>query len=114
VDHLHSSLLVVLGHQKCGAVNAACSGEKMPSPNLQAIVDKIEPAVAQARSHAKGDQVVEAATKENVQQSAKDVLANSAILSEAVHSGKLHVVEAEYSFDSGKVVRLDSSSSAQN
>lgn len=34
-------LLVVLGHQKCGAVNAACSGEKMPSPNLQAIVDKI-------------------------------------------------------------------------
>ena len=114
VDHLHSSLLVVLGHQKCGAVNAACSGEKMPSPNLQAIVDKIEPAVAQARSHAKGDQVVEAAIKENVQQSAKDVLTNSAVLSQAVHSGKLPVVEAEYSFDSGKVVRLDSSSSAQN
>ena len=74
-------------------------------------MDKIEPPVAQARSHAKGDQVVEAAIKENVRQSAKDVLANSAILSQAVHSGKR---EAEYSFDSGKVVRLDSSSSAQN
>jgi carbonic anhydrase len=86
----------------------------MPSRNLQAIVDKIEPAVAQARSHAKGDQVVEAAIKENVHQSAKDVLANSAILSEAVHSGKLQGVEAKYSFHSGRVVRLDSSSSAQN
>jgi hypothetical protein len=64
-------LFVVLGHQKWGAVNAVCSGEKMPSPNLQAIVDKIEPAVAQARSHAKGDQVVEAAIEENVRQTPK-------------------------------------------
>jgi carbonic anhydrase len=54
------------------------------------------------------------AIKENVHQSAKDVLANSAILSEAVHSGNLQVVEAEYSFDSSRIVRLDSSSSAQN
>jgi carbonic anhydrase len=44
------------------------------------------------------------AIKENVHQSVKDVLANSAILSEAVHSGKLQVVEAKYSFDSGRVV----------
>ncbi len=43
VDHIHSSVLVVLGHQKCGAVIAACSGEKMPSQNLDAIVDKIAP-----------------------------------------------------------------------
>jgi carbonic anhydrase len=107
VEHLHSSLLVVLGHQKCGAVNAACSGEKMPSANLQAIVDKIDPAVALANSHAKADDLVEAAIKENVHQSAKDVLANSAILREAVDSGKLRVVEAEYELDTGKVSRLD-------
>jgi carbonic anhydrase len=109
VEHLHSSLLVVLGHQKCGAVNAACSGEKMPSANLQAIVDKIDPAVALAKSHAKADDLVEAAIKENVHQSAKDVLANSAILREAVDSGKLRVVEAEYELDTGKVSRLDTS-----
>jgi carbonic anhydrase len=109
VEHLHSSLLVVLGHQKCGAVNAACSGEKMPSANLQAIVDTIDPAVALAKSHAKADDLVEAAIKENVHQSAKDVLANSAILREAVDSGKLRVVEAEYELDTGKVSRLDTS-----
>jgi carbonic anhydrase len=109
VDHIHSPLLVVLGHQKCGAVNAACSGEKMPSANLQAIVDKIDPAVARAKSHAKPDDLVEAAVKENVHQSAQDLLANSAIIREAVASGKLRVVEAEYSLDTGKVTRLDTS-----
>jgi len=37
VEHLGSSVLVVLGHTRCGAVTAACSKEKMPTPNLQAI-----------------------------------------------------------------------------
>ena len=41
VEHLGSSVLVVMGHTKCGAVTAACSGEKMPSASLQTIVDKI-------------------------------------------------------------------------
>jgi carbonic anhydrase len=81
----------------------------MPSANLQAIVDKIAPAVAQAKSLAKSDELLEAAIKENVLQSAKDVLANSAILRGAVHPGKLQVIEAEYELDTGKVVRLDSS-----
>ncbi|MGA2982016.1 MAG: carbonic anhydrase [Terriglobales bacterium] len=75
-DHLHSPLLVVLGHQKCGAVSAACSGEKMPSRNLDAIMDKINPAVTQAKTYARADDLIESAIKENVHQSAKDVLAN--------------------------------------
>ncbi len=107
VDHLHSTVLVVLGHQKCGAVQAACSGENMPSKNLDAIVEKINPAVTQAKSYAKGDGLVEAAIRENVHQSAKDVLVNSAILREAVKAGKLKVIEAEYEFDTGKVARLE-------
>jgi len=114
VDHIHSPLLVVLGHTKCGAVTAACSGDKMPSPNLDAIVSKISPAVSQAKSYAKPDDLIEAAIKENVHQSAKDVQANSEIVRDAVKSGKLKVVEAEYQLDSGDVVRLDASKSGQN
>lgn len=114
VDHLHSPLLVVLGHQKCGAVSAACSGEKMPSPNLDAIVVKINPAVTQAKTYAKADDLVESAIKENVRQSAKDVLANSQIIRDAVKSGKLSVIEAEYELDSGQVVRLNAPASTQN
>jgi carbonic anhydrase len=114
VDHLHSTVLVVLGHQKCGAVAAACSGEKMPSRNLEAIVDKIDPAVTQAKTYAKGDDLLESAIKENVHQSAKDVLANSEILRDAVKAGKLTVVEAVYQLDSGAVVRLNPPASGQN
>jgi carbonic anhydrase len=114
VDHIHSPLLVVLGHQKCGAVTAACSGDKMPSVNLEAIVDKIDPAVAKAKSYAKSDELIESAIKENVHQSAKDLLANSAILRDAVKAGKLTIVEAEYQLSSGEVVRLNSPADGQN
>lgn len=114
VDHIHSPLLVVLGHQKCGAVSAACSGEKMPSPNLEAIVDKISPAVTQAKTYAKAEDLIDAAIKENVHQSAKDVQANSEIIRNAVKSGKLSVVEAEYQLDSGEVVRLNPPAQGQN
>jgi len=114
VDHFHSPVLVVLGHQKCGAVIAACAGGKMPSPNLEAIMNKIDPAVAQAKTYAKADDLVESAIKENVHQSAKDVLANSEILRNAVKSGKLTVIEAEYQFDSGEVQRLNAPSNTHN
>ncbi|MBZ5706004.1 MAG: carbonic anhydrase [Acidobacteriia bacterium] len=106
VEHLGSSVLVVLGHEKCGAVTAACSGGKMPSPNLQAIVDKINPAVIQASSYAKADALVEAAIEENIHQSAKDVLGNSEILRHALKEGKLTVIEAIYKLDTGEVTRL--------
>jgi carbonic anhydrase len=107
VEHLGSSVLVVLGHTKCGAVTAACSREKMPSSNLQAIVDKIDPAVLQAGKSRKGDALVEVAIKDNVHQSAKDVLANSEILRHFVEQGKLTVFEAEYQLDTGAVVQLN-------
>jgi carbonic anhydrase len=107
VEHLHSSLLVVLGHQKCGAVSAACSGEKMPSVNLDAIVEKIAPAVTRAKTYAKSDDLVESAIKENVHQSAHDLSANSEIIRHAVESGKLTIIEAEYELDTGRVVRLE-------
>jgi hypothetical protein len=42
------------------------------------------------------------------------VLANSEIIRDAVKSGKLGMVEAEYELDSGKVIRLNSPASAKN
>jgi carbonic anhydrase len=99
--------LVVLGHTKCGAVTAACSSEKMPTANLQAMVDQIDPAVKKVKGSATGDALIEAAIKENVHQSAMDVLAHSEVLRQAREQGKLTVIEAEHQLDSGEVVRLD-------
>ena len=45
VDHLGTPLVVVCGHSCCGAVTAACSGEKLPT-NIQAIAQYIEPAIS--------------------------------------------------------------------
>lgn len=107
VEHLGSSVLVVLGHTKCGAVTAACSREKMPSLNLQAIVDKIEPAVPKGERASATAEIIETAIKQNVHQSAKNVIAGSDILRHFVEQGKLTIIEAEYQLDTGKIVRLD-------
>jgi carbonic anhydrase len=106
-DHLGSTVLVVLRHTRCGAVSAACSGEKMPTANLQAMVDQINRAVKKVKSSATGDALIDAAGKENVHQSAMDVLGHSEVLRHAKEQGKLTVIEAEYQLDTGEVVRLD-------
>ena len=41
--HLDSTMIVVLGHQHCGAVEAACSGEPAESPNIEEMVSSIKP-----------------------------------------------------------------------
>jgi len=109
VEHLGASVLVIMGHEKCGAVTAACSGDKMPTSNLQAIVDKIAPAVTQAKANAKPDDLIEAAIKENVHNEAKELLAQSDVLRHAKEEGKLAIYETEYKLDTGEVVRLDNS-----
>jgi len=102
VEHLGSSLIVVLGHSDCGAVKAACTHETLPAPNLSAIGEKIRPACAKG-----GDKnAIQASVEQNVRKSAKDLLANSAILREFVHEGKVHIISAVYYLDTGEVVRL--------
>ena len=81
-------------------------GRKNADRKLTAIVDKISPAVAQAKTYAKPDGLLDAAIRENVHRSAADVLANSDVLRHAQQEGRLTVIEAVYELDSGEVVRL--------
>jgi carbonic anhydrase len=55
VDHLDSRMLVVLGHENCGAVSATLSGEAQPSDNLTALVKKIRPGVERLKDLVTGD-----------------------------------------------------------
>lgn len=107
VEHLHASVLVVLGHESCGAVAAALSGDKMPSSNLTAIVEKIRPAFEGSQSCALGSKGGEECIELNVSKSASDVLAKSAILRKAVEEGHLTVIRAVYHLDSGEVKKLN-------
>jgi carbonic anhydrase len=106
IEHLGASVLVVLGHEKCGAATAACSGEKVPSPNLEAILDQISPAVLKAKSYAQSDALVESSIRENVHLSATDILAHSDELRHSMKDGKPTIIEAIYKLDSGEVMRL--------
>jgi carbonic anhydrase len=101
VEHLGSKVIVVLGHQSCGAVTAACSGEKMPTVNLEAVVAPVAPSC----SANKGD--LTAAIKDHVHRSAQQLVAQSPVLKHEVEEGKLKVIEAYYELDTGKVIRLN-------
>jgi carbonic anhydrase len=102
VEHLGSSLIVVLGHSECGAVKAACSNETLPTPNLSAIDEKIRPACTKSSDKS----ATQASVEQNARKSGKDLLANSATLREFVRDGKVHIIVAVYYLDTGEVVRL--------
>jgi carbonic anhydrase len=106
LEHLHAKILVILGHESCGAVNAALSGEEMPTKNLQAIVDKIKPAFEDSKDCPIGTKINMTCVKENVEQSAKDILSNSAVIKKAEKEG-MTVIKAVYSLETGEVTRLE-------
>jgi carbonic anhydrase len=105
VEHLHTTTIVVLGHTSCGAVAAACSGDKAESANLAAVVEPIAPSCAAAKQGSATDLTL--AVKDHVHRSAQQLLASSDIIKSAVSRGEVSIIEAYYDLDTGKVARLD-------
>ncbi len=105
VEHLHTPLLVILGHQSCGAVTAATEGGA--EGNIESIMIEIEPAVEIARETNKtGSDLVEEAIDDNVELVIKNVLDRSHITKELVEEGKLAILGAKYSLETGEVAVL--------
>lgn len=102
-EHLHIPLLVVLGHQHCGAVTAAVEGGEAVG-HISALVNLLRPAVEKSRG-LPGD-AVENAVKANVEMVVKQLRTSTPILAGLVSQGKLRVVGAVYSLDTGKVTWL--------
>ncbi len=98
VAHCKSKLIVVMGHQSCGAVTAAVSGGDN-GYNLNHLLAHITPAIAASEDKTAINDVV----KTNARLTAKNMLSRSLILREAVEKGALKIVPAYYSLDSGKV-----------
>lgn len=99
-EHLGAPLIVVLGHQRCGAVAAAVKGGDMPG-HLGLLMSGLAPAVARAKGM-QGDRT-ELAAHENVRLGVETIRASEPLLSHLVSSGKVHVAGAYYSLDSGEV-----------
>src|SRR5436190_12194194 len=105
-EHLHAPLVVVMGHQSCGAVGAAIEGGEAPG-HLPALIDAIRPAVEEAKKE-KGDLSANA-VRINVERVVDQLRASQHLLAPAVAAGKLRIVGAVYALDTGKVAWLPES-----
>lgn len=103
VAELGIPLLVVLGHEKCGAVKAtieALETHAEAEGSIGFLVEGIAPAVERAKERS-GD-LLENAVRANVE-IAVNQLAGSPVLAEALHAGKIKIVGGRYDFDTGVV-----------
>ncbi|MDZ7953602.1 carbonic anhydrase [Nostoc sp. DedQUE09] len=96
---LGSPLLMVMGHERCGAVTAAVQNESLLG-DISTFVKAIKPAVEKVKDQP-GD-AVENAVVANVQYQIER-LQKSKLLTEQVESGKLKIVGGRYDLDTGRV-----------
>lgn len=99
VELLETPLLMVLGHERCGAVTAAVKNEPLPG-EIGTFVQAILPAVNQVKGQP-GDAVDNAVTA-NVRYQVEQVL-RSSLVRDRQRSGQLQVVGARYDLDTGTV-----------
>jgi carbonic anhydrase len=103
-EHLHIPLLVVLGHESCGAVTAAVQGGNAEG-HIAALVSLIKPAVDKTRG-LPGDPIANA-VRSNVQMVVQQLRSSTPVLSELVAHGKLKIVGGVYSLQTGEVTWLN-------
>jgi len=109
VEHLGAHLIVVLGHSKCGAVNATVGSLKpgtcvvsVPRGNIGSLVESIAPAVEHA-CHQHPADLLAASIDENVHTVEENILHKSAIVEEAVRMGHAKIVKGVYDLQDGLV-----------
>lgn len=97
VEHLHTPILMVLGHSRCGAVTACCGCKGEGEGNLGKIMGQIKPAGEKAQWD------VDSAILENLNCVKECMLKESPIVKELSESGKVRIVLAKYELETGEV-----------
>ena len=108
--HVHTPVLVILGHTQCGAVTAVThtlhgEGEKLEI-NIPPLVDNIIPAVKTAEAEHRdvhGDDIIPYAIEENIWQDVIQLFTRSPVTRDLVKTGKAKVVGAIYDVGTGKI-----------
>ena len=99
VEHLHTPLIVILGHEKCGAVDAALSKKEFPG-NLGKLIKDIHVGKDLPKEAA---EALPVAIKNNVVFHAGQLTQRSPLLKEEVAQKKVKIVGGVYRLGSGKV-----------
>lgn len=101
--HLHTPLIMVMGHTKCGAIGAVASGAELEG-HIASLAPAIQPAVDKVKDQ-DGD-LTDNAAKEVARMTATQLRESQPVLADLVKAGKLKVVPAFYDLDSGQIAML--------
>ncbi len=102
---LGAPLIVVLGHERCGAVQAAVNVVQNDATfpgSIGQMIEPILPAVLRAAREGEAD-LLDRAVKYNVQRVVQRLRATEQMLLEPQQKGKLKIVGARYDLDTGHV-----------
>jgi len=99
VKELHVKLLLVMGHENCGAVTAACGARQGLTPNLLELVGEIRDGLD---AHGIGNEVA-IACRRHPRITAEALLSNSALLQQSVASSTVELHSACYTLDGGRI-----------
>ncbi|NJM45204.1 MAG: carbonic anhydrase [Alkalinema sp. RU_4_3] len=98
---LQTKLIVVLGHERCGAVTAAVAQETLPG-EIGSLVAAIAPAILGLH----GGDLLEQAVVANIRYQVGLLKTKSPVLAECLRRGALQIVGARYDLDTGRVTIL--------
>ena len=105
-----SKLVVVLGHEHCGAIKSAIDDVKLG--NITAMLEKIKPAVANASKDFTGEkssknaEFVDAVCSHNINHAIEEIRAKSPILKEMEDNGEIKIIGGLYHMETGQVTFL--------
>jgi carbonic anhydrase len=98
---LGTKLIVVLGHSKCGAVNAAVNLPEVPG-HIVTLINAIKPAVEKARKK-EPSVLLDAAIRENIAMQVEQLKGLEPVLAKRVREGSLKIIGALYDLNSGTI-----------
>jgi carbonic anhydrase len=96
---LGAKVIMVMGHERCGAVDAAIKGAQVPG-RIGSLLEAIKPSVESSKDQS-GDKL-ENACKANILAQVEE-LKSSSVLSELIKAGKLKIVGGYYDLDTGRI-----------
>ena len=98
-----TKLIIVMGHNKCGAVKGAIDHAELG--NLTQLVNQIKPAIVGYTTNI--DNMLNETSKNNVKMTIADILKSSPVISEMVKENKVKIVGAYYDITTGQVLFLN-------
>ena len=107
VERFGARLVVVMGHSRCGAIQATLDSLRRPSEdqsrNLRSIIDRIRPSLELLDMDQDPEITLQQAVRANIHSSVSQLQHESRVLEQLIKKSDLLILGAEYSLDTGIV-----------